>query len=204
MPEFFNQGVYKTKKFGTGAKKWGGRALAAGRFLGPGMFVHDIASGVVQADTPGGKMDALVGGTAGLAAFEFGASLAMRGGGRLLSTGLKKIAASSIFKSIAREKDVAKVAGWGAKVVTGGVSTGTIVGTGIAAAATGTAYGWYKYSDVQIQAERERRKFTWSAHTAPFRTQKAATMRQQSLALMNRGAMSSRSLLGQEAVYVHK
>ena len=58
--------------------------------------------------------------------------------------------------------------------------------------------------DRMVDRERSRRGLDWGKHTAAFQTQRAHTMRQQSLALMNRGAMSTRSLLGQESMFVHR
>ena len=58
--------------------------------------------------------------------------------------------------------------------------------------------------DRMVDRERSRRNLDWGTHTKAFQTQRAHTMRQQSLAAMNRGQMSARSLLGQEAVFVHR
>lgn len=78
---------------------------------------------------------------------------------------------------------------------------GGLVGSGIGEKIHDTALA---IPDRMVERERNRRKLNWGNNTAAFSTQRAATMRQQSLALMNRGAMSSRSLLGQEAVFVHR
>jgi hypothetical protein len=58
--------------------------------------------------------------------------------------------------------------------------------------------------DRMVEKERSRRNLDWGGHTAAFQTRRAHTMRQQSLAAMNRGQMSARSLLGQEATFVHR
>ena len=58
--------------------------------------------------------------------------------------------------------------------------------------------------DRLVDKERSRRGLEWGNNIAAFQTRKAHTMRQQSLAAMNRGQMSARSLLGQEAVFVHR
>jgi hypothetical protein len=60
------------------------------------------------------------------------------------------------------------------------------------------------HADKIVDSERKKRGLDWGVNTAPFQTARAHTMRQQSLQLMNRGQMSARSLLGQEAVFVHK
>jgi hypothetical protein len=94
---------------------------------------------------------------------------------------------------------------------------GAAVGAGLGAAAGWLAGGFTgsiageeltdamtRIPDRMVDKERNRRNLNWGAHTAPFQTQRAHTMRQQSLAAMNRGQMSARSLLGQEAVFVHR
>ena len=90
---------------------------------------------------------------------------------------------------------------------------GTAVGAAIGALAGGIGGAFAgeaatdaltRIPDRMVERERSRRGLDWGQHTAAFQTQRAHTMRQQSLSLMNRGAMSSRSLLGQEAMYVHR
>lgn len=58
----------------------------------------------------------------------------------------------------------------------------------------------------RIAAEGKRRRtFTgWYGDTAAFDTQKAATMRQMSLQMMNQGMMTARSGLGHEGVMMHR
>jgi hypothetical protein len=86
-----------------------------------------------------------------------------------------------------------------------GAAVGAIVG-GIGGSMTGESVTDFltRIPDRMVDRERARRGFNWGQHKAAFQTQRAYTMRQQSLALMNRGAMSSRSLLGQEAMFVHR
>jgi hypothetical protein len=90
---------------------------------------------------------------------------------------------------------------------------GTAIGTVLGAA--GGALGGSELGDMAtdaltripdkfVERERNRRKVNWGKHSALFNTQQSATMRQQSLSLMNRGSLSSRSLLGQEAVFTHR
>lgn len=54
-----------------------------------------------------------------------------------------------------------------------------------------------------VDRERTRRRLNWATPNPAFYTQQAATMRQASLQAMNRGLMTSRSAMGQEAVFVH-
>jgi hypothetical protein len=127
-------------------------------------------------------------------------------------------------KARAVTSGIGMFAGWevGSKVGMGaGAAAGTAVlpgvGTAIGAAvgylAGGLAGGFAgeevtdvltRIPDRMVEKERSRRKFDWGMHTAAFQTQRAHTMRQQSLAAMNRGQMSARSLLGQESVFVHR
>jgi hypothetical protein len=126
-------------------------------------------------------------------------------------------------KARAVTKGIGGMAGFaiGAKAGTGiGAAIGSfvpVVGTAIGAVVGGIAGGiggsfagesatdyLTRIPDRMVDRERERRKLNWGQHTAAFQTQRAHTMRQQSLMLMNRGAMSSRSLLGQEAMFVHR
>jgi len=86
----------------------------------------------------------------------------------------------------------------------GGVAGGLAGSMGADMAASGAVYAVAGVADRMVQGERNRRTWDWVGSTAAFNTQKAATMRQQSLSAMNRGSMSSRSLLGKEAMYVHR
>jgi hypothetical protein len=79
----------------------------------------------------------------------------------------------------------------------GGGLIGSIAGGELTEAIT-------RIPDRMVDRERNRRNLDWGAHTAAFQTQRAHTMRQQSLAAMNRGQMSARSLLGQESMFVHR
>lgn len=156
----------------------------------------------------GGGMMGMAG--AGLsAAFIIGAAATEEGGIEEKARGLTKGIAGEIASRIGTKVGaslgagigsalgpVGTAVGWGVGYLAGGM-IGWTVGGGLADAAT-------RIPDKMVAAERERRSFGWGAHTEAFRTGRASTMRQQSLALMNRGSMSSRSLLGQEAVYVHK
>jgi len=86
-----------------------------------------------------------------------------------------------------------------------GLSGGNmLIGMASSFAATGLAEAGMSVTNKMVDAERAKRKYGWGAHTAPFQTERAHTMRQQSLQLMNRGQMSARSMMGQEAVFVHK
>jgi len=86
-----------------------------------------------------------------------------------------------------------------------GAGIGYIAG-GLVGAASGEAVtdALTRIPDRIVATERSRRGLNWGQNTAAFQTKRAHTMRQQSLALMNKGAMSSRSLMGQEAVFVHR
>lgn len=57
--------------------------------------------------------------------------------------------------------------------------------------------------DEKVRYIRNRRNLDWQRNTAAFNTERAYTMRQQSLAMMNRGMNSARSILGREGVLLH-
>lgn len=88
-----------------------------------------------------------------------------------------------------------------------------VIGTAIGALAGGIAaqfgvsaavdYG-FKTTDRMVQRERDRRNLNWVGDKTAFNTQNAYTMRQQSLAAMNRGMATGRSALGREAIMVHR
>jgi len=58
--------------------------------------------------------------------------------------------------------------------------------------------------DRMVERERSKRNLNWTNDMSAFQTRKASTMRQQSLQAMNRGQMSSRSMLGREGVMLHQ
>jgi hypothetical protein len=58
--------------------------------------------------------------------------------------------------------------------------------------------------DVAAIGKRRRSWQGWYGDTAAFDTQKAVTMRQTSLQLMNQGMMSARSGLGHEGIMIHR
>jgi len=82
-----------------------------------------------------------------------------------------------------------------------GYVAGGLIGSGAGEAAADSIT---RIPDRMVDRERARRKLEWGNNITAFRTERAHTMRQQSLALMNRGQMSSRSLMGREAVFIHR
>ena len=66
------------------------------------------------------------------------------------------------------------------------------------------AHGVMGITDRMAESERKRRGLNWVGDTSAFNTRKASTMRQQSLQLMNSGAMNARSMLGREGVMLHQ
>jgi len=71
-------------------------------------------------------------------------------------------------------------------------------------AAEGLTETMTKIPDRLVDRERRRRGLEWGNNIKAFQTEGAHTMRQRSLSAMNRGQMSARSLLGQEAIFVHR
>ena len=126
-------------------------------------------------------------------------------------------------KARATAGGVAGLAGWsvGSKVGMGtGAAIGSmipVVGTGIGAAIGWVAGGFLgaigadegfqsltRIPDRMVERERGKRKLDWVQDTSAFMTEGAHTMRQRSVQAMNRGLMNSRSLLGKEAVMIHR
>ena len=86
---------------------------------------------------------------------------------------------------------------------------GTAIGglVGGLAGAIGVEEGFNTLSripDQLVERESSRRNLDWINNPAAFNTQNAYTMRQQSLALMNRGMNTARSALGREALIFHR
>jgi hypothetical protein len=147
------------------------------------------------------------------------------GGGGLLGFGITAgvVAASGVMtEGSMQEKARAMTSAVGMEV---GFAAGSKVGLGIGAAIGGPVGGVVGFlaggmiggiaggeltdaitriPDKMVDAQRQSRGLDWGQHTAAFQTQRAHTMRQRSLAAMNRGEMSARSLLGQEALFVHR
>ena len=88
---------------------------------------------------------------------------------------------------------IGAVGGW----VAGGLGLSTLAEGGVNAAR--------RYVDNKAVVGKRQRTFSgWGGNTAALTTQKASTMRQMSLQLMNQGLMSARSGLGHEGVMFHR
>lgn len=85
-----------------------------------------------------------------------------------------------------------------------GLAIGIIGSVATAMGATEGTAMFGNYINNKVLEREQRRKLEWVNSNAAFNTQKAYTMRQQSLAMMNRGEMSARSLMGREAVMMHQ
>ena len=86
-----------------------------------------------------------------------------------------------------------------------GALAGAAVG-GLAASAAGQAITEATIGSLNSIAERgkRRRVSNWVGDTSTFHTQKAATMRQASLQMMNNGMMTARNALGNEGIMFHQ
>jgi hypothetical protein len=178
-------------KSGKSIMKLGGRL--AGGALSVGFAAMPLFT------TPGGiseKARAVGGGIAGMVGIAVGAKVGMATGAAI--GGAIGATVGSIVPGV-------------------GTAIGGIIGAGI-----GTAVGWVAggfvgselfegayhaalaIPDRMVDRERARRNLNWKNDTAAFTTQSAHTMRQQSLQAMNRGMMSSRSMLGREGVMLHQ
>lgn len=94
-----------------------------------------------------------------------------------------------------------------------GAAIGTALMPGLGSIIGGIAGGLIAESPINkgfeiaekiVKRERKRRAFEWGQHNPAFDTQRAHTMRQQSLSMMNRGQNTARSLMGREAVALHQ
>lgn len=94
-----------------------------------------------------------------------------------------------------------------------GAAIGTALMPGLGSIVGGIAGGFIAESPINkgfeiaekiVKRERKRRAFEWGQHNPAFDTQRAHTMRQQSLSMMNRGQNTARSLMGREAVALHQ
>jgi len=81
-----------------------------------------------------------------------------------------------------------------------GMIGGGIAGTLLAEGVTGATFD--KMNEWADKGKNQR-KLEWVQNSTAFNTQKAYTMRQQSLSMMNRGQNTARSLMGKEAVMLH-
>lgn len=87
-----------------------------------------------------------------------------------------------------------------------GAAAGYIIG-GLAGAYVGEEgiHGIRNTMDANVKMVRKQREHRgWYGDTSAFDTQRAATMRQASLQMMNQGMMSARSALGHEGVMIHR
>jgi hypothetical protein len=104
----------------------------------------------------------------------------------------------------------ASVGGALGSVVPGlGTAVGTIIGAAVGAFAGSIAadegfQGLSRIPDRMVERERSRRKLDWVGDKRAFQTERASTMRQQSMQMMNKGMMSARSMLGREGVMLHQ
>lgn len=173
--------------------KWGRTAGIAMGAAAP-LFYADMVIDEMQGAGPS-ISDKLNAGVSATSTY-FAGDLAYENMKPLVGKGIQKIGGSKVMTKVGLGKSITK---FGGSALFKASKFTNIVGWTMLAAEQGKEFG-----DRIIAKEREHRKLTFNSHTEGFNTQKAHTMRQQSMALMNRGAMSSRSLLGQEAVYIHK
>jgi hypothetical protein len=130
---------------------------------------------------------------------------------------------SGYEKGMAVGRGMASVVGWdvgmkagmatGAAIGSAVPLIGTAIGAGVGAIAgafAGSVIGENVFDAVSsiptgmVDETRKRRGLNWAGDTSAFNTQKAHTMRQQSLQAMNRGMMNARSMLGREAMMIHQ
>jgi len=153
-----------------------------GKMGGPALNAAFVAYEAYN--TPGGATEkSRAAATAGVSFVGFG-------------VGMKVGFASGVTAGVAIGGPVGGVIGG----VVGGLGGG-IVGGLLAEKGMG---GIFSATDNMVERERARRTLDWRRDQSAFNTQKAYTMRQQSLQMMNRGMMNARSILGREAVMLHQ
>ena len=158
-------------------KAFGGKMLGGG--LMAGMMV-----GMPMYSTPGGVAEKGRAGVKGIAewvGWEAGAVLGTALGGAA---------------GVAAGGGAAGILLTGVGMIAGGLGASLLVG----AAFEGVTH----ITDKLVDREQDRRRLNWKGDTAAFSTQKASTMRQQSLGAMNRGLTTARSAMGREGVMLHQ
>jgi hypothetical protein len=86
-----------------------------------------------------------------------------------------------------------------------GAAAGYIAGAfGGAMAAESASDYVSRLPDKLVERERSKRNLNWVHDQSAFLTKNAYTMRQQSLAAMNRGMMTTRSIMGREGAVLHQ
>lgn len=87
----------------------------------------------------------------------------------------------------------------------GAVALGPIaIGMAAAYGASAIAEKGFEIAEGIVGRERKKRASEWGRSNPAFDTQRAYTMRQQSLSMMNRGQNTARSMMGREAVMIHQ
>lgn len=159
-----------------------------GAFAGPAFAASMILEPVISTDGgPGDKFKAGARGMTEMAGFEVASSFAGKGIARLAKTSGGQFALG---------KHASKIAKWGR------LSKGNLGIMAIGIGAEG-AYEFQKHL-ADIGSKQRMSGLEWGKGSPGMDTQRAYTMRQQSLQQMNRGQMSARSLLGREAQYLHQ
>lgn len=161
----------------------GGIKGAGGRVAGGALFGAAFLAlpAITTEGGPGEKIRATMGGAAGWAGWEVGGKAGA-------------IMGSSIGSAIGPiGVGVGALAGYAA-----GAFAGSAAGQFLGEATYGAL------DSIASVGRRRRKQSNWVGDMSAFRTQKAATMRQMSLQLMNSGMMTARSALGSEGVMLHQ
>lgn len=176
----------KINKQISGLAKNGGVG-SMGKAIGGALLYGGMTAGLVVAPfvaTEGSITDRSKAAVSG-AAFEVGSGVGGLAG--------KRAAANVIGKSFL-----------GRTVASGAVRLGARMAGGFAMTAVAEA-GMAGVDHMRDLGSKTRMNgLEWGQQNGAFDTQRAHTMRQQSLQQMNNGTMSARSLLGREAVYLHQ
>jgi hypothetical protein len=159
----------------------GGKAFKAASSTPGMMLISGVASAVTTEGSAGDKFTAGTASAASIIGWEAGSKVGLAAGAAI----------GSVVPVVGTA--IGAVAGY----LIGGIS-------GAFAAEEGV-HGVKGYMDKNVDAAR-RQKYAsgWYGDTSAFNTQKASTMRQMSLQMMNSGMMSARSGLGHEGLQLHQ
>lgn len=151
----------------------------------------------------------LKGGAIGAALIVGFALMAEGGAGEKVKAGMGGVGAAAGW-AVGAKAGAAIGAAIGSYIPVVGTAVGALAGAVVGAFA-GSALGqtigeatWGFLDSIAERGKKVRRTSNWIGDLGTFRTQKAATMRQASLMMMNNGMMTARSALGSEGIMFHQ
>lgn len=182
--------MVKDKKTGAMTYKGPGRLSKIGGVVMPAAGAAFLAMPAFGEGSVADKVTNITANAAAMVGWEVGTKV-----GRLAGAKTGAAIGTAILPGLgtAAGAVVGGVAGW-----LGGGLAGSIVGEE-------SVHAWRSGLDHLATIGRRQRKWEgWYGDTSAFQTEKAVTMRQASLQMMNQGMMSARSGLGHEGIMVHR